>query len=136
MAARLEGYTTTTAVLGGNRVMTVHQWHCYSQPSETYFEFRARIQTTRAEAQAIANGVSAEIEATLAQPTVTDIAWSQDVKPSGQLIGVFTVYWYDAASQSDGWVEIPYTQFNEPNAIEAVASDIAGSTPQSFVIPR
>ena len=87
MAARLEGYTTTTAVLGGNRVMTVHQLHCYSQPSETYFEFRARIQTTRAEAQAIANGVSAEIEATLAQPTVTDIAWSQDVKPSGQLIG-------------------------------------------------
>ena len=48
MAARLEGYITTTAVLGGNEVMKVHQWHCFSQPSETYFEFRARTTTTRA----------------------------------------------------------------------------------------
>ena len=136
MAARLEGYITTTAVLGGNEVMKVHQWHCFSQPSETYFEFRARTTTTRAQAQAIANGVSAEIEATLQLPTVTDIAWSQDVTPSGQLIGVFSVYWYDEASLSSGWVEIPYTQFNEPAAAEAIASDIAGSTPQSPLIPR
>src|SRR5437899_4278148 len=128
MAARLEGYTRTSMVLGGSRVILVNQWHCYAEPSETYFEFRARTTTTRAEAQTIANGVAAEIEATLAQATVTDIAWSQDVTAAGTLIGVFTVYWFDSASDSSGWVEIPYTQFNEPAAIEAVASDIAGST--------
>src|SRR5581483_10254333 len=79
MAARLAGYATTTAVLGGNRVQKIREWRCYSEPSETYFEVRARVQTTREQVQAIADRFSATIEQLLAAPDITDIAWGQDV---------------------------------------------------------
>lgn len=124
MAARLEGYTTETAVLGGNQTMKVHAWRCYSEPSETYFEFRARTNVTHAEAQAIADGVSEKIEAVLGFSEVTDVAWSQDVTPSGQLIGVFTVYWHDVGQNSSGWVTVPYTKFTTQNVAEAIIADV------------
>src|SRR5262245_4184057 len=111
MAARLEGFTTTTAVIGGNRIMKVREWHCYSEPSETYFEIRARIQTTRAQVQAIANTFSGTIEQLLDAPDITDIVWSQDVTTGGQLQSVYTVYWYLPEKQSSGFVEVPATQF-------------------------
>lgn len=123
MAARLEGYTATTAVLGGNRTQKVHEWHVFSEPSETYFEFRARTNVTAAQAQAIADGVSAEIEDTLNLPGITDIAWSQDVTASGQLRGVFTVYWADPDTHTSGWVEIPYSEFSAGRAAELVLAD-------------
>ena len=124
MAARLDGYTTQTAVLGGTNVMKVHQWRCYSEPSNTYFEFAARVATTRAEAQTIADGVSAIIEAVLGFAEVTDVAWSQDVTPSGQLQGIFTVYWHDVGQNSSGWVEVPYVRFTEQNVAEAIIADV------------
>src|SRR4249920_663179 len=93
MSARLAGYTTTTAVLGGSKVMKVRQWQAYSQPSDTYFEVRARQQTTKAQVQDIANTFSDTIEALLNAPDYTDVTWSQDVTPGGQLISVYTVYW-------------------------------------------
>ena len=124
MAARLDGYTTQTAVLGGTNVMKVHQWRVYSEPSNTYFEFAARVATTRAEAQTIADGVSAIIEAVLGFAEVTDVAWSQDVTPSGQLQGIFTVYWHDVGQNSSGWVEVPYVRFTEQNVAEAIIADV------------
>ena len=124
MAARLEGYTTETAVLGGNAVMKVHAWRCYSEPSNTYFEFRARTNVTTGEAQSIADGVSDIVEAVLGFTEVTDVAWSQDVTPSGQLIGVFTVYWHDVAQNASGWVEVPYTKFTQQNVAEAIIADV------------
>ena len=123
MAARLAGYTTTTAVLGGNRTMKVHQWHAYSEPSETYFEFTARTNVTTSQAQGLADTTSDHIEQVLAAVDVTDVAWSQDVTPSGQLIGIFTVYYYIADSQVSGWVEVPYTRFS----LDEVALAIVGA---------
>ena len=126
MAARIAGFTTTTAVLGGTRVEKVRQWSIYSEPSETYFEIRAREVTTRDQVQGIADGVSATIEGLLGQGDVTDISWSQDVTPGGQLIGLFTVYWQTTDRSSSGFVEIPYTQFSEQNVQNAIFADAAG----------
>ena len=111
MAARIAGFTTDTAVLGGNKVEKVRAWYLYSEPSETYFEIRAALATTRAQLQTIADKVSTTIEDLLAAPDITDIAWSQDVTPAGQLIGVFTVYWFLPDKNESGFVEIPYSKF-------------------------
>ena len=124
MAARLDGYTTQTAVLGGTNIMKVHQWRCYSEPSQTYFEFAARTSTTRTQAQTIADGVADVIEAVLGFDEVTDVSWSQDVTPAGQLQGVFTFYWHDVGQNSSGWVEVPYTKFTQDNVVQAIIADV------------
>lgn len=120
MAATDLGYTQTTAVLGGNRTMKVNQWRAYSQPSSTYFEFTARTTTTREQAQGIADGVADVIESVLAAVDVTDVIWSQDVTPGGQLVGIFTVYWYVADQDAAGFVEVPYPRFTLDNVALAI----------------
>lgn len=123
MAARLEGFTTTSQVVGGNRVMKVRQWFCYSQPSETYFEVRARPETSRSAVQGIANGFSDTIEALLAAPDYTDVSWSQDVTPAGQLLSVFTVYYFIPETNSSGYVEVPAGKFNIDNVAQLALAD-------------
>lgn len=128
MAARLAGYTTTTAVLGGSRVMKVRQWSAYSEPSDTYFEIRARTTTTQAQVQGIANGFSDTIEQLLDAPDITDISWAQDVTQGGQLIGVFTVYWYLPEKDESGFVEIPASRFTVNYVAEQILLDSGPGT--------
>ena len=125
MGARLAGFTETTAVLGGTKVMKVRQWAAYSQPSETYFEVRARVVTTKGQVQAIANGFSDTIEALLAAPDYTDVSWAQDVSPSGQLISVYTVYWTISELEASGFTEVPAGQFNIDQVAQLVLADAA-----------
>lgn len=131
MPARVGGYTTTTAVLGNTRVLKIREWQLYSEPSDTYFEIRARQATTRDQIQAIANGVSDVIETLLDSPDVTDIHWSQDVTQGGQLIGVFTVYWYLPEKNEAGFVEIPYSHFSVNYVAEQILLD---SGPGTFLL--
>jgi hypothetical protein len=131
MAARVAGYTTTTAVLGGSRILKVRQWQCYSEPSETYFEVRARLATTRDQVQAIANTFSGTIEQLLAAPDITDISWAQDVSQGGQLISVFTVYWFLPEKDESGFVEIPAGLFNVDYVGQQILLD---SGPGAFLL--
>lgn len=131
MSARLEGFATTTAVLGGNKIMKVRDWSCYSDPSNTYFQVRARIETTRPEVQVIADGFSGTIEALLAAPDYTDVVWSQDVTPGGQLVAIYTVYWYIPEKDESGFVEIPASKFDVNYVAEQVLID---SGPGSFLL--
>jgi hypothetical protein len=131
MSARLAGYTTTTAVLGGNKVMKVRQWQAYSEPSDTYFEVRARQQTTQGQVQTIADGFSATIEALLAAPDYTAVSWAQDVNAAGQLISVFTVYWYIPEKDESGFVEIPAGLFDVDHVAQQVLID---SGPGTFAL--
>ncbi|HVE35369.1 MAG TPA: hypothetical protein VNC18_17520 [Gemmatimonadaceae bacterium] len=110
MAARLAGFTETTAVLGGTKVQKVRQWQAFSQPSETYFEIRARVVTTRAQVQTIANTFSEQIERILSTPGYTDVVWSQDVTPGGQLKSIFTIYYTDEAADESVFWEVPAGQ--------------------------
>lgn len=127
MAARLAGYTTTTAVLGNQRVMKVRQWQCYSEPSETYFELRARTTTTKSQMQGIADGVSATIEQLLDAEAITAVSWAQDVNEAGQLIGIYTVYYYEAGNDISGFVEVDAAHFNMTDVAEAIIGDVAAS---------
>ena len=128
MAARLEGFATTTAVLGGTRVMKVRVWSAYSQPSEVYFEVRARPTTTKADVQKIANGFSSTIEQLLAAPDYTAVSWAQDVNDAGNLVSIFTVYYDIPETQSAGFVEIPAGQFNVNTVAQAALADAAHGT--------
>lgn len=103
--------------------MKVRQWYCYSQPSETYFEVRARLTTTKGAVQAIANGFSDTIEALLAAPDFTAVAWSQDVTPAGQLLSVFTVWYYIPELQASGFVEVPAGQFTVDHVAQLALQD-------------
>jgi len=116
---------TTTAVLGGNKVMKVRQWQAYSQPSDTYFEVRARVQTTKAQVQSIANGFSDTIERLLEMGDYEAISWSQDVNAAGNLISVYTVYWNFPDLPASGFTEVPAGQFNVDDVIYLVAADAA-----------
>jgi hypothetical protein len=127
VAARLAGYTTTTAVLGNQKVMKVRQWQCYSQPSETYFEVRARVETTKGQVQGIADGLSDTIEALLGATAITAVSWAQDVNAAGQLTSIYTVYYYEAGNDVSGFVEIPVGRFNLTDVAEAVIGDVAAS---------
>jgi hypothetical protein len=128
VSARLEGFTTTTAVTGGNHVMKVREWHCYSEPSETYFEVRGRITTTQAQIQGIADGISATIEQLLTGADITDVSWSQDVTPSGQLQSVYTVYWRTGDGLKTGFVEVPVGQFNVDHVGILILEDMGPGT--------
>jgi hypothetical protein len=128
MPARMAGYTTTTAVLGGTKVMKVRQWQAYSEPSEVYFEIRARQRTTPAQVQAIADGFSDTIEALLAAPDYTAVSWAQDVNAAGQLISLFTVYWYIPEKDESGFVEIPASLFNVDYIAQQVLLDSGPGT--------
>jgi len=127
MAARLAGYTTTTAVLGNQRVMKVRQWQCYSQPSDTYFEVRARTTTTKSQVQGIADGISDTIEQLLGAEAITAVSWAQDVNAAGQLVGLYTVYYYEAGNDISGFVEVTAGNFNMTDVAEAIIGDVAAS---------
>jgi len=126
VAARLDGYVTTTAVLGGNKVMKVRQWQAYSQPSDTYFEVRARVETTKSQVQSIANGFSDTIEALLAAPDYDAVSWAQDVNAAGNLVSIFTVYWHIPELNASGFTEVPAGKFNVDDVAQLVLAD-AGS---------
>lgn len=131
MSARLSGYTTTTAVLGGSKVMKVRQWQCYSEPSETYFEVRARVTTTRAQVQTIADGFSDTIETLLAAPDYDAVSWAQDVNAAGQLVSVYTVYWTIPEKDESGFVEVPAGKFTVDEVAQLVLLD---SGPGTFTL--
>lgn len=123
MPATVDGFSTTTAVLGGSKVMKVRDWQCYSEPSNTYFQIRARVQTTQQQVEVIADGFSATIEELFAQGDVTDVVWSQDVTPGGQLVSIYTVYYYISAVNKSGFVEVPAGKFTQGTVDQLIAED-------------
>ena len=108
--------------------MKVRQWQAYSEPSETYFEIRARQTTSQGQVQAIADDFSETIEALLAAPDYTDVVWSQDVTPGGQLVSIYTVYYYVPEANKSGFVEVPAGQFNINNVAQLVLTDLGPGT--------
>lgn len=123
MAAVSQGFTDTTAVLSNTKVQKVRVWSFTSQPSDVYFEVRARVTTAKSAVQSIANGISDTIEALMAAPDYTDVVWAQDVTPGGQLKSIFTVYYTIPELEASGFVEVPIGQFNVDTIAQLVLAD-------------
>lgn len=125
MAYRIEGYTSTNEVQGGTKVVKVRQWHVYSEPSETYFQFRRPATADKATINSVADQLSDRIEEVLALPDVTDVVYSQDVTPGGQLVDWMTTYYTARGGNISGSVGSDLAHFGPNYTGKQVADEIA-----------
>lgn len=127
MGYRIEGYTRTEEVQGGNKVVPVREYHVYSTPSETYFQFRRPIgpKTAEANIRSIADQLSKRIESVLGNPLVTDVIYSQDVTPGGRLQDMMTTYYSSDGGAITGSVEQPLANFGPTATLKLVNDEIA-----------
>jgi hypothetical protein len=130
---RIEGYTQTSEVQGGTKIVKVREYHVFSLPSETYFQFRrpkpqAGVTTgpyAASSIKAVAKQLSDRIEAVLAIATVTDVVYSQDVTPGGQLQDTITTFYEADNGNIQGSVEQPMANFGPTVTAKLVAAEIA-----------
>lgn len=127
MAYRIEGYTVTEEVQGGNKIVRVREYHVYSLPSETYFQFRRPVgpKTSAANIKSVAKQLSDRIEAVLNIPVVTDVVYSQDVSPGGRLIDMMTTYYQTLDQAISGSVESDLAHFGPGNTGAQIDAEIA-----------
>jgi hypothetical protein len=125
MGYRIEGYTSTTEVQGGTKLVKVRQWHVYALPSETYFQFRRPATTAKDVVHSVADQLATRIEAVLAIPAVTDVVYAQDVTPGGQLVDTMTTYYEAHGGNILGSVESNLAHFGPTFTGKQVAAEIA-----------
>jgi hypothetical protein len=107
------------------KVVKVRQWHVYSLPSETYFQFRRPATATKATIASVAEQLADRIEAVLHIPEVDDVAYSQDVTPAGQLKDMMTTYYSALGGAIQGSVESDLAHFGPNYTGNQVAEEIA-----------
>lgn len=108
-----------TKEVRGTRLVPVREFQVISLPSETYFEFRRdSSQPGFTSPGPAAQQLSDRIEAVLALPNVTDVVWSQNTTPAGQLLDWMTTYYATANGSISGSVESSLAQFG-PNFTKA-----------------
>jgi hypothetical protein len=133
MAYTIQGYTQTSEVQGGTKIVKIREYHVYSLPSNTYFQFRRPLTTTAANIKSVAQQLSDRIEAVLALPDVIDVAYSQDVTASGQLVDMMTTYYATPDGMISGSVQSDLAHFgpnytgNQVQAEIAAGGDYLGS---------
>jgi hypothetical protein len=125
----IQGYTQTSEVRGGNKVVPVREYHVISLPSETYFQFR-RDKAHYSGAKSSAQQFSDRIEAVLANPLVTDVVYSQDTTPGGKLQDTMTTYYANADGTISGSVEQDLAHFGPNVTIPLVQQEIASGGDQ------
>ena len=124
MPARITGSTQTVEVQGGNKLVTVKEYHVLSLPSETYFQFRRPKTTAAATIRSVANQFSGRIEAVLANALVTDVVYSQDTTQGGRLQDRMTTYYRSPDGAIEGDVEQPLAEFGPNVTIAEVVNEL------------
>ena len=122
MPFRIEGYTQTQEVRGGNKLVKVREYHVVSLPSETYFQFRRdQPRWATANIRSVADQLSDRIEAVLGLPNVVDVVYSQDTTAGGSLQDRMTTYYQTPDGAISGSVEQPLAEFG-PNVTAALVN--------------
>lgn len=129
MGFEIQGFTQTSEVRGGNKVVPVREYHVLSLPSQTYFQFR-RDKAHYSGAKSSAGQFSDRIEAVLASPLVTDVVYSQDTTPGGKLVDMMTTYYANADGTITGSVEQDLAHFGPNLTIPLVQDEIASGGDQ------
>lgn len=126
MGFRIEGYTQTSEVAGGTKVVPVREYRAYATPSETYFQFRRRKGSWASSGvKAQAASLADRIEGVLGLPNVTDVVYSQDVSQGGRLQDVYTTFYETADGEISGSVEQLARNFRPSETGALVAAEIA-----------
>jgi hypothetical protein len=129
MPATIQGYTQTSEVQGGNKVVPVREYHVLSDPSGTYFQFR-RDKAHYKYAKTVAAQLSDRIEAVLANPNVTDVVYSQNTTPGGKLVDWMTTYYATPDGTISGFVESDLAHFGPNYTGAQIADEIASGGDQ------
>ncbi len=111
MGFQITGHTETTEVQGGTKVVKVREYHVYATPSGTYFQFRRPATIGAATIKSVASQFADRIEGVLSHPDVTDVVYSQDVTPGGQLKDIMTTYYSADGGNVQGSVESDLAHF-------------------------
>jgi len=123
MAAEFQNVLTTQEVQGG-KLVKVREWGYTSEPSGVYFQFRTLDFVTKADSQLTADQIDQTLESILGNAAITDIAYSQDVTPSGMLQDIYTVYFTADGGKVSGFVEVPYSRFTPAFVLGDVSNAI------------
>jgi hypothetical protein len=126
MGYRIDGWTQTEEVQGGNRIVPVREFHVYSLPSETYFQFRrGKKGTAWIDPKATATQLAERIEKVLALPHVIDVVYSQNISAGGRLLDWMTTYYATEDGSISGSVESEMAKFGPTFTGKQVAKEIA-----------
>lgn len=129
MPAVIQGFTQTSEVRGGNKVVPVREYHVLSNPSETYFQFR-RDKAHYQFAKDVAGQLSDRIEAVIKDPRVVDVVYSQNTTAGGKLVDWMTTYYSNADGTITGFVESDLAHFGPKFTLGQIADEIAAGGDQ------
>ena len=119
-----------TEYLGGTQTRPVTAVGFLTVPGEIYFESRIP-DSAYSQAEVDATGkVNAEpLINVLALPNVTDVEWTQVVRPSGYLADEIIIYFQTPSGNSNGSITVPFTGLTaagvKPKIDAAVAALVA-----------
>ncbi len=126
MGFRIEGYTQTKEVMGGNKLVNVREYQVVALPSETYFQFRRHPpQPGYNDPKPAAQQLSDRIEAVLADPRIVDVVYLQDTTAGGRLIDKMRTFYSTEDGAISGSVEQDLAHFGPGNTLGLVADEIA-----------
>lgn len=101
-------------VLGGNRTQDVQVIGVLTDAHNVYFETRLpRSLATTANLQSNANGFTLIYEALFDIPGVADVQWTQEPTAAGLLQDHVIVYVVSSSGESEGVLDVPYSQFTQ-----------------------
>lgn len=126
MGFRIDGVTNTKEVIGGNKLVPVHEYHVVALPSDTYFQFRRHPpQPGYTDPKPAAKQLSDRIEEVLADPRVIDVAYFQDTSAAGRLIDSMRTFYVSEDGTVSGSVESDLAHFGPGLTLEQVSEEIA-----------
>lgn len=114
----------TVEFMGGTTTRDVMAVGVRTNDHGVYFEFRlAKADYSAANVKADANGFTIVYELLFDIPGVTDVEWTQEPTPAGQLQDHVIVYFTSASGRSSSFIDFPYSKFTQD--IIAAAVDAA-----------
>jgi len=126
MAYQKLGFSQTTEVQGGTKLVKVREYRRLSMPSETYYQFRRpQGKWDAALIASVSEQFADRIEGVLAIPEVTDVIYSQDTTMGGRLQDRMTTYYQTLDGLIEGSVESSLAEFGPTFTGQQVADEIA-----------
>jgi len=113
----------TVEFLGGTQTRDVMAVGVRTNDHNVYFEFRLpKASYTADNVKADANGFTIVYELLFDIPGVTDVEWSQQPTPAGQLQDHVTVYFASSSGNSSSFLDFPYSRFTQDIIAAAVTA--------------
>lgn len=113
----------TVEYLGGTQTQDVMAVGVQTNDHGVYFEFRLpKANYTAANVKSDANGFTIIYELLFEIDGVTDVEWTQEPTPAGELADHVVVYFTSSSGNSSSFIDFPYSQFTQDEISAAVGA--------------